>query len=104
MTDKEILQKVFNIAYGNGWDYNCSVAWESEYFVPITKDKRYYKIIFSHEFVKAFFGEKKEAFWEEWKDYTDSFEAAHGCQAEWKHHLQQMVLEKEPLKYLEKFL
>jgi hypothetical protein len=44
-------------------------------------------IIFSHSFAKAFWGEEK---------YTGIY-----C---WQHHLQMMVLEEEPLKYLEKWL
>ena len=49
-------------------------------------------IIFSHSWAKAFWGKEK----------------CDVCctppQANWKFQLQQMVLEEEPLKYLEKFL
>ena len=69
----------------------------------------------SHDFAKAFWGEEdyihsvemcypdtvkptkeelKESEDNEWENY----------QLVWKFHLQQMVLEKEPLKYIERFL
>lgn len=51
----------------------------------------YYQIIFSHEFAKAFWGE-------------DFYEITDARRRKWQYHLHQMILEKEPLKYLEKFL
>ena len=50
------------------------------------------RIIFQHDFAKAFFG----------KELIDNDRGGH-YQA-WQYHLQQMVLEEEPLKYLEQFL
>lgn len=56
-------------------------------------------IIFSHDFAKSFWGEE-ETHKEE--------ECYYGCcqvgLLAYKYHLQQMILEKEPLKYLEKYL
>ena len=55
-------------------------------------------IIFSHDFAKAFWGDEfieKECGFNCGK--VEEIEA-------WQYHLQQMVLEPEPLKYLEKFL
>ena len=65
-----------------------------------------YNIIFSHSFAKAFWGnrlvevecgtviKKDSAYAERLYDKMDA----------WMYHLQRMVLEKEPLKYLERFL
>lgn len=109
MTDKEILEK--SITRARGYKYSCIV------FPDIMMlDNNYYRLIFSHDFAKAFWGEEKYKHWcegyseevvenipekykncklgENWKVY----------QPIWKYHLQQMVLEKEPLKYLKKFL
>ena len=72
-----------------------------------------FEYIFSHDFAKAFWGEckkwlymvdgegmdyvtKKPETWENWQDYKE----ADG----WKFHLQRMVLEENPIKYLEQFL
>lgn len=49
--------------------------------------------IFSHEFAKAFWGEE-----------VCEMECSVVETKKWKYHLQQMVLEEKPLKYLEKFL
>ena len=67
----------------------------------------FYQIIFSHNFAKAFWGE-------DWFDSGDRCSVCNGTNFKcgddsdhlraWEFHLQQMVLEKEPLKYLEKFL
>jgi len=107
MTNKEILSKA--ISKVKGYPYGCIV------FPDILQDKKYYSTIFSHDFAKAFWGECKE--WlhvmdgegicsvnikppkekiESWEEYIEI--------DGWKYHLQQMVLETEPLKYLEKFL
>lgn len=48
--------------------------------------------IFSHNFAKAFWG-TKSVNKGKWKLYE-----------EWQGYLQRMVLEKDPIKYLEKFL
>ena len=62
-----------------------------------TIERDYYveQIIFDHDFAKAFWGSSMVAVhMRKGTIYWDS----------WEYHLQQMVLEKEPLKYLEKFL
>jgi len=55
-------------------------------------------IIFSHEFAKAFWGEDT--------NHKDLQLFGDDCRyySRWKLHLNVMVLEEEPLKYLEKFL
>jgi len=62
----------------------------------------YYRIIFSHDFAKGFWGI-------EWKDgdiistpMSEILEQENI--APWQHHLRQFVLEPKPLKYLEKHL
>ena len=51
---------------------------------------RYYEVIFSHDFLKAYFGEEL---------INHETELRY-----WQYHGQQLVLEEEPLKYLEKLL
>lgn len=55
-------------------------------------------LIFRHDFAEAFFGNKMCMV-----DVGSSFPHYKNMK-EYEYHLQQMVLEKEPLKYLEKFL
>lgn len=76
--NKKILKRAIKKAIKNGYEDE----WEN-YMV--------YQIIFSHDFARAF-----------WKDTPIVLDV--GFQSGWCYHLQQMVLEEEPLKYLEKFL
>ena len=75
----------------------------------------YESIIFSHDFAKAFWGTDKVNTWaideKEFKENydEDEMEWCDNCssqmiKAAWEYHLERMVLEKDRLKYLEKFL
>lgn len=72
----------------------------------------YYHFIFSHDFAMSFWGEKKHN-WE--YPLIKSFRIPYckNCKIKpsmdettycWQYHLQQMVLKKNPLIYLKKFL
>ncbi len=81
---------------------------KGELFIPrliVDREELYdyeiYYIIFSHEFCKAFWGEKAEETYI--MRYSDKVLNDNKI-PRWKYYLQQMVLEPEPLKYLEKFL
>lgn len=54
------------------------------------------EVIFSHDFAKAFWS------YSDWKKNPNSNWISH--ERYWQENLQQMVLEKDPLKYLKKFL
>ena len=91
MTNEQILKKVIEKAIKNGWDKKKADCWlaninSTTYIMDEGTGERDYDIeyyIFSHDFAKAF-----------WKKDLEN----------WAYHLKQMVLEKEPLLYLEKFL
>ena len=97
MTEPEILQKAIEKSQKNGWmndhvlrfvasydgsrsDYNLHFIFDDDGTAE-TWSRDWQTIIFSHDFAKAFWGEDA-----------------------WQIRLQQQVLEKEPIKYLEKFL
>jgi len=83
MSNEEILKKAISKAVENGWEYSFT---EEEIDKLI---KGYQSFIFSHSFAKAFWG----------KRYSEETKVER-----WQYHLQNIVLEKEPLKYIEKFL
>jgi hypothetical protein len=93
MTDSEILAKAFNKVYPLGGTKDSPIP-PRDYITQAG-------IIFSHSFAKAFWGE-------EMGGYRDAFEKSgkpvETIYKDWQWHLRQMVLEEEPLKYLEKFL
>lgn len=102
MKNKEILKKVIEKASDLGGYYN-------EYIDSYIEEGYWSEIIFSHDFAKAFWGlETEEIF-----DGFGSHDAGDGYMEDynkykevisWQYHLQEMVLEEEPLKYLESFL
>lgn len=110
MTDQEILQKAIEKAVKNGWDYdgarfdtvkglhhpNLYEFYEHQESSTMSRTLAFQEVIFSHPFAKAFWKDTHEA------TYTDKYERA--ISEDWQYHLQQMVLEENPIKYLEKFL
>ena len=91
MTNEQILRKAISKAIKNGLE-DIPENWEEVFDIPeFFKLSMWAGIIFSHDFAKAFWGE--EIIPEYFIKMT-----------QWQYHLQKMVLEKEPLKYIEKFL
>ena len=116
MTDKQILKKIIKKIGGvdgmiddeNATGYYLS-RWHEDKFLKgeLHSPNDYFPLIFSHSFAKAFWGEEEK----KWKgrmgydlDKGTSKKIKEIIKQGWQYHLQQMVLEKEPLKYLEKFL
>lgn len=91
MTNKQILKKAIQRAVKNGFDMN-----DEKY--PISKNvdteeiTGYEAIIFSHDFAKALWGEGFMPIPN--KPRRSAYQI----------HLQEMVLKRKPLKYLEKFI
>lgn len=130
MDNHEILKKVIE----KGWNEDKEwvhlalgiLSW-IELGSDIEKSK-YYPLIFSHDFAKAFWNEKPNgivnylgfpAWTGDCQDCGKKFdgykqigeiEFGHkGCPKSdtgriWKRHLQEMVLEEDPIKYLENYL
>ena len=101
MTNEQILKKAIEKAVKGGF-YNEEIRFLKDDDWKV-EDILYYAIIFSHSFAKAFWGEKfYEGYPRKIKINLDKYEYV--VLRIWEHHLQQMVLEEEPLKYLERFL
>jgi hypothetical protein len=89
MTDSEILKKAVEKAVKNGFKEEIECEASSYY----SEDPCVYTNIFSHDFAKAFWGEG-----------TLKIDFHNNTAPAWQYHLRRMVLEPEPLKYLERFL
>ena len=97
MNDNEILKRAIAKAEETGW---AGPTFEStEWF-------NFECIIFDHSFAKAFWGFDKVPLLIKGGDFNIITESIDGIdyRIAWKYHLLEMILEEEPLKYLEKFL
>ncbi|HDZ16985.1 hypothetical protein LCGC14_0641230 [marine sediment metagenome] len=119
MTNEQILKEAIEKAVKNGWertsiepgeDFELKLDWNEfkiiteMYLIGGAKGKDYvetfnlYEILFSHDFAKALWTQKL---------ITRKCRRC-GYKAKphyyYQYHLRQMVLEKEPLKYIKKFL
>jgi hypothetical protein len=110
MTNKEILQKAIDKAIKGGYVPDDVMVEGRENFSVYSflfmESKSYYSYIFSHDFAKAFWGTDRGfcpvcgiVLHHQVICSIQSFN-----KMGWQHHLQQMVLEEDPIKYLEKFL
>lgn len=126
MTDEIILKKAIEKAEKNGWDgLNKYEPWEKMSICEKDIVFHYYRndistisifdIIFSHNFAKAFWGEKD--YWKETECTCGGVDFHLGgfdmhkmtcakikANRGYKFHLQAMVIEENPIKYLSKFL
>lgn len=98
MTREEVLRQALKKAADKGWDLfeyddfaiaKASILFSNKHSAELCDP---YSVIFNHEFARAFWN------WDE----TDQYSKLYGWN--WQYHLQQMVLEEDPIKYLEKFL
>ena len=100
MTSKEeLLEAIIRKAEGCG--YKEPSHMDSSIRYGGTCEKYYYPIIFSHDFAKAFWGEEMcDPFGGILYEKCERGEAPE----KWMIHLQRMVLQDDPILYLEQFL
>ena len=108
MTDRKILSNAIDKAIANGFE-GRKLTDDIEIAELVIESKGHYAVLFSHSFAKTFWGEEEITVGKinggvfdngenlETKYYDDK-------RISWQYHLQQMVLEENPIKYLEKFL
>jgi len=114
MKNKEILKKAIEkIGYRSEHTDEYLIIIKNLDSVNTATDARYFSkrlnelaclIIFSHDFAKAFWGEDiiiERGVLEKNGNISSEYENKYKC---WEYHLQQMVLEEDPIKYLEKFI
>lgn len=110
MNNKQILTKALEKAVKNGFDMIEFGKWfyEEEDCEDLANTLIIFHtinvLIFSHDFAKAFWGEELIPVEGGHETIEVNLEQAMEAEVAYKHHIQQMVLEKNPLKYIEKFL
>jgi len=105
MSNEEILKKAIEKAVKNGWKLS-NFKFNDRTIRFFLSGTDWFAIIFSHDFLKAIFGEKiikvvqitgtKNKYGDSQWEYVNKIE--------WQHHGCEMVLEENPLKYLEKYI
>jgi len=108
MTDQEVLKKAIAKATENGYQaphlesetltFRLSMKYGRNNSITLWTNGW----IMSHDFAKAFFGEDK-GHWL-YIQYSGGFMGIDEPAPVWKRHLQAMVLEKNPIDYLRKFV
>ena len=106
MKNETILKKAIEKVSENGYPWMNS--WKVKrikkgpkphpepYIVIDGEEVSYYELIFSHDFAKSY--------WKNWKWYQQGQQETRDGLKPWQYHLQQMILKKDPLKYIEGFL
>lgn len=113
MTNEEILEKALQKAIKNNYRHDIVKIHKGKYILErfvsnildwTNRKNTYFRLIFSHDFVKAFWGE--EILCNECGKLADDCDLHiwEHYKIAWQYHIQQMAIMKEPLKYLEKFL
>ena len=115
MTNEQILKKAIEKAVKNGWEEGIKFLSVIELGQGFLTKVLPYRVIFLHDFAKAFWGTKDEwhttectcggvdfhlGGYDMHKMNCAKIKANRG----YKFHLKEMVLKKNPLKYIEKFL
>jgi len=119
MTDEQILKKAIKKSVKNGW--KDGIYWQEKLdewnSINQIANADIYLMLFQHDFAKAFWEDKEisscctSPTYRPDKGYMDYctecdemiVEGSYEAPA-WQLHLTRMVLEAEPIKYLEKFL
>ena len=103
MTNETILKQAMEKAVKNGY---CKGFLVPEFGIsceacsPESEEMCIYTNIFSHDFARAFWGEELE----EWESMEKHGGTYFDPLPKWQYRLQQMVISKDPLQYLKKYL
>jgi hypothetical protein len=126
MTRREILHILISQAHANGFDFhrwyqaNIAPEWPGtdEAVVLLTTEGRYYALVFSHDFARAFWKKGEQM---NFIVPASTYSRMNGkgqvvvinrkpftrrtIKADvWKYHVRQMALSEDPIRYLRRFL
>ena len=126
MTRLELLQIIVGQARANGFEFRrwymnkLGAAWDSAdaAFASLALERRYYSLLFSHEFASTFwkpgteitFQVASQTFQRTMPDGSVAtitrkpFTRRSARKDVWRYHLREMALAEEPLRYIRKYL
>ena len=96
MNTAKVLGRAIQKAVDNGWNMGVELSVAKDGSTMFSDGERtgVYDVIFNHDFAKALWGEEYKRMC---KYDPEEYIA-------WEHHLQQMVIAEDPIKYLEKHM
>ena len=111
MDNKQILEKAIQKAIGGGWEapIDTTPSWielaEGGYYDMLYEgwlELATETIIFSHDFAKALWGEKRvtRPSFIDYKEHDGELFTTYRTQPNDEYHLQQMVISDNPIQYL----
>jgi len=116
MKQEEILASAIKQAMNNGYSGMSEFVQRTMNWRWFIEENRHYSILFDKEFAKAFWGtdntvdqfRREPRVCDEMEKHGYySFDRSSGIVfngEDWKHHLTQMVLSEDPMKYLKQFI
>jgi hypothetical protein len=126
MTRLELLQIVIGQARANGFEFRrwyttrLALPWTSadDALAALEQQRRYYALLFSHEFAQAFwkpgaeitFQVPAQSFQRRMSDGTiqtvarKSFTRRSTRKDAWRYHLREMAVAEDPLRYIRRYL
>lgn len=100
MSNEEILAKAIAKAMDNGYDLPAGELYRSGF----STKEMIYSVIFDHDFAKAFWNDEASKCVLCGKFLCKCSSKHPKYYPGWQYYLQQMVLEEDPIQYLEKFI
>jgi hypothetical protein len=111
MNNQETLEKAIQKAIDGGWQVPDWAQGPQHLASTLLVQSSAYTIIFNHDFARALWGDfVEEKRWIPEREVTRPLDnityvrSGHyqtvGSKRNWKHHLQQMVIADDPIKYL----
>ena len=105
MDKEKTLQKIVKKAEEGGFDMKPYLpAFPNKKIVGKFLQVIYKEFIYTHEFAKAFFVKIKEPKWNGYHYVCGECGKLTCNHKNWQHHIQIMILKKDHIKYLSKFL
>jgi hypothetical protein len=126
MTKQDVLRVLVRQARSNGFEFRkwfqakIDTSWTSfdDAVELLAEGKRYYALLFSHEFVRCFWKQGSQiSFIVPSASYTRRDKNGHVVTVTrkaftrrtvkadaWKYHLREMAVQEEPLRYIRRFL
>lgn len=106
MTQSEKLEALIERAVEGSWDAENYIAWKNgnreNILAALVRDEVWKQFIFNHDFAKALFGDDTVYVADILESPTEGDAGWQESLNSWEYHLQQAVIDSDPVDYLYK--